>query len=149
MNAEPNPRFDRDAALRDAALRDAALGVAGPAIQGPWTRLPPLQHPAAREGQTLAKIRRNAVLDAGVLVGATVLVTLPVADMHQSLLAGIAAASLGLLIFVIRRGNDLEQLARANRKRAAHLSGKGISLKDWHAGVPLDGWAERQGNQSQ
>ncbi len=89
------------------------------------------------------RIRRRAVADAFIVILLTFLVTIPVAEAHDSLLVGIAAASVGLLYFMVRRSTDFSHIAAAVREDARRLSGKGMSLSDWRDGKPLPPWAER------
>jgi len=90
------------------------------------------------------KIRRRAIADAAFVVLVTFLVSIPVTQAHDSLLVGIATASVGLLFFMVRRSGDLARVADAVRADRLRLEGRGMSLGDWRAGKPLPNWSERR-----
>ena len=90
------------------------------------------------------RIRRRALVDAIFVVLVTFLVSTPVAQAHDSLLVGIATASVGLLFFMVRRGSDLARVADAVRADRLRLEGRSMSLADWRAGKPLPSWSERR-----
>lgn len=90
------------------------------------------------------RIRRRALADAAFVVLVTFLVSIPVAQTHDSLLVGIATASIGLLFFMVRRSSDLARVADAVRADRLRLEGKGMSLADWRAGKPMPTWSERR-----
>lgn len=89
-------------------------------------------------------LRRRALIDAAVIVGIAILVSAPAANVVDSLMIGVVAISIGMLLFVIRRGNDLTALARAGRWREDAVAGQGLTLEEWRRGAPVAPWAERR-----
>lgn len=89
------------------------------------------------------RLRRRAVAEAG-LVGLAVLLAgfVPAAPLDGLRLA-LVALSLGLLVFVIRRGRDLAALARLGEAQRTAVEARGIPLADWQAGAPLPAWHQR------
>lgn len=89
-------------------------------------------------------IRRRAWMDAALVALAAFAVSQPVAEPHASLLVGIAAVSVGILFFMVRRSRDIAHFVEGARSDAQRLSGGGISVAEWHKGAPLAPWAERR-----
>lgn len=89
------------------------------------------------------RLRRRAGLDALLVLLATSGASLWGEHSADRLLAGIFTLSLGILAFVMRRGGDVARLAQAGRWREEAVAGRGLTLSQWHAGVPLARWAER------
>jgi hypothetical protein len=90
-----------------------------------------------------ARIRRRAATDAVLVLLASTLAALPVANPHDSLLVATAAVSLGLFWFVVRRNNYVAALAREDMRRREALTGRGLRIADWHRGVALSPWEVR------
>lgn len=90
------------------------------------------------------RMRRRATIDAALLIAFLLLVCQLSGSTAELLRNAIAAAAIGMLLFVLRRGHDLAALARADRWRDDAVRGRGISLADWHAGRQLSPWAERR-----
>jgi hypothetical protein len=88
-------------------------------------------------------IRRRAAIDGVLVVTVTLAVAMPVSNAADSLAIGMAAVSIGILFFMLRRRKDFAVLARASRLREQALAGRGMSLADWAAGKPLAPWNER------
>ncbi len=89
------------------------------------------------------RLRRRAALDALLILLTTAGASLMGADSHNRLLAGLAVLSVGILLFVMRRGEDVARLVDAGRWRDEATAGRGLSIAQWHAGVPLPEWSER------
>ena len=89
-------------------------------------------------------IRRRARMDAALVALAAFAISQPVAEPHASLLVGIAAISVGILFFMVRRSRDMAHFVEAARSDARRLSGSGISVAEWHKGTPLAPWAQRR-----
>lgn len=87
-------------------------------------------------------VRRSAC-DAALILLATAGAGLLATNGHDRLLACLAVLSLGILLFVLRRGGDVAGLVAAGRWRDEAVAGRGLSLAQWHSGVPLPGWGER------
>jgi hypothetical protein len=83
------------------------------------------------------------MLDAVMILLATGSAGLLADGTHDRLLYGLATLSLGILIFVIRRSQDVTRLVAAGRWREDALAGQGLTLAQWHAGVPLPEWSRR------
>lgn len=98
----------------------------------------------ADELRRAAALRRRALVDAAVIVAIAILVSAPAANIVDSLMIGVAAISIGMLLFVIRRGNDLTALARAGRWREEAVAGRGLTLEQWRQGTAVAPWAERR-----
>jgi len=88
-------------------------------------------------------MRKRSVMDMVVIMLATGGTGLLADDAHNRLLFGLVALSLGILIFVIRRSRDVTRLVEAGRWRDDAIVGHGITLAEWHAGVPLPEWSRR------
>jgi hypothetical protein len=104
--------------------------------------------PAERRRQSdrlRRRIRRRAQVDAVILVLHSIAFSLLAPDLHDRLLYGVAALSVGILVFMIRRSHDVATLARAERWRGEMLDGRGVSLADWHRGARLPAWQARRG----
>lgn len=97
----------------------------------------------AREQALRRQMRRRAAVDAVMILLATAGASLLATDSHDKLLSGLAVLSVGILLFVIRRSGDVSRLAEAGRWREEALVGRGLSLAQWHAGVPLPEWERR------
>ncbi len=63
---------------------------------------------------------------------------------YQRLLAGTAAISIGIFLFILRRGADLERLARHDRWREKAVEGRGMPLESWRNGDVMEAWEERR-----
>lgn len=87
------------------------------------------------------RARRRARTDALLLGLATLAAGALPSDPVHSLKAAALLLSVGLMLFLWRRGRDLDAVARARARAARALDGRGISLSDWHAGRPLPGRA--------
>lgn len=96
-----------------------------------------------REGVLRRRLRRRAGIDACLILLATAGASLLAVETADRLLGGLAVLSVGILLFVIRRGHDIAHLVEAGRWREAALAGRGISIAQWHAGEPLARWNER------
>jgi len=103
------------------------------------TRLPR----GVREEELRLRIRGRAILDAILILLATGGVSLLAADSYQRLLLGLVVLSFGILLFVIRRSRDVARLIDAGRWRDEALAGQGLTLAQWHSGVPLPKWGQR------
>ncbi len=90
-------------------------------------------------GQPVRRARRRATVDALLLAAATVGAAALPADPVRGLKAAALLLAAGLLLFLWRRGRDLDAVARARADTARALKGRGLSLADWHAGRPLPG----------
>jgi hypothetical protein len=100
---------------------------------------------AQAEAAALARrIRRRSALDGAVIVLVTLLVTGIASGEHQMLLHAIGCVSIGILLFMIRRSQDVVALTRADDWRDRAVAGRGMRLADWHAGAALPGWAQRR-----
>jgi hypothetical protein len=103
----------------------------------------PLPTPKDPLASLRRRLRRRARLDL-LLAGAAVLgAGLLPADPHDGLSLALAALSIGLLLFVVRRSRDLAALASAAHAQQQALAARGISLADWQSGVPLAAWQHR------
>lgn len=110
-------------------------------------KFPPFDTIDARAAQVARRAqaaRRRAAVDFLLLIGGTFLASLAGNTAYEQLLAGTAAMSLGILVFVIRRGHDLTALARHDRWRRDAIAGRGLTLADWSAGAPLPSWEDRR-----
>lgn len=104
-----------------------------------------MENPAAQRAHQIRKrARRRATADM-LLIAATVpSVALLGADGEATLMLGVAALSIGILFFVIRRSRDAVAIARADRWRAEAVAGRGMSLEEWRAGKELAEWDDRR-----
>jgi hypothetical protein len=89
-------------------------------------------------------IRRRAVVDAAAVIIVTLAVSMPVSNPADSLAVGMAAVSVGMLLFMLRRRNDFTVLAQAARLRERAVAGRGLTVAQWAAGAPLPPWTERE-----
>lgn len=85
------------------------------------------------------RARRRAALEGGLLGLLTLAVAAAAEDPVDGLLSAALLLSAGLILFLWRRGRDLDAVARARAQAARSLDGRGLSLADWHAGRPLPG----------
>lgn len=119
-----------------------------PFTEAPFNEAPFTEAPFTEKSRAGAAQARGAKLraasDMGLMLLGTVGAALLGSTPHQQLMAGTAALSLGILIFVIRRGRDLEKLARHNRWRDEAVVGRGIPLSSWRGGTVLASWDERR-----
>lgn len=110
-------------------------------------RVPPapeLLHQRGLQASLHARMRRKAIAD-GFLLLLLVLLTCSLSDSTETLLRNIIlTAGGGIILYLLRRWQDLEALARADRWRSDALQGRGISLEDWHNGRNLAPWTERR-----
>jgi hypothetical protein len=99
----------------------------------------PLHPPAgpAEPAMLVRRARRRARTDALLLALATLAAGAVPADPARGLKAAALLLSAGLLIFLWRRGRDLDAVARARAGAQRALDGRGLSLSDWHTGRPL------------
>lgn len=101
---------------------------------------------ADKSGGT-ARIRLRAGLDAALICGTAALVAL-LAPSEGRLAAAMGALGIGILLFVLRRSSDFDELARRARRRERELEGRGLSLSEWHAGASLEPWQTRRARHS-
>ena len=102
----------------------------------------------ARRHDALARrARRRAKIDMALIALTTFGVAMVGSNVHQSLMAGSMALSLGILFYVIRRDRDLTALAGQGRWRDEALEGRGLTLEDWQRGAELAPWDARKGQQ--
>lgn len=89
-----------------------------------------------------SRIRLRAGLDAVLICGAAAFIAL-LAPAEGRLAAAMGALGVGILLFVLRRSADFDELARRARRREQKLEGRGISLSEWHSGASLEPWEKR------
>ncbi|WP_199554438.1 hypothetical protein [Sandaracinobacteroides hominis] len=99
----------------------------------------------AVQAAALKSARIRAGLDLTALLVATAVAAQLGETPYDKLLAGTAMLSVAVLVFVFRRGRDLERLALARRWREEAVQGRGIPISRWRAGEPLAGWEVRRG----
>lgn len=124
----------------DAAHTDHPEAVAGPATAPPATAP---QSPAATLGAARRRLRLRAIVDGALLALAVAAVPFLFASTLDALVATLGAGGGAVVLYMARRGNDLERFAREVRARNAGLAERGIPLSAWHAGAPLPPWEER------
>lgn len=98
------------------------------------------------QANALRSARIRAATDLLVLLLATAAASRLGETAYDHMLAATAMLSVAVLVFVFRRGRDLEQLALARRWREEAVEGRGISISRWRAGESLEGWEARRGN---
>jgi predicted MFS family arabinose efflux permease len=103
----------------------------------------PEPSPAERLAASRRRLRRRAFADAVLLLAAVIVLPLLFEDAEHAILAGIATAGAALVIFLARRDQDMNEAAQAAAAARHALDGRGISLADWHGGMALDPWSER------
>jgi len=97
-----------------------------------------------REQALSRNVRMRAVRDGGLVMLCTLGASLLATHSHDRLMAGLVVLSIGILLFMIRRSRDIARLVAASRWRDESLVGRGVSLAEWHAGVPLADWKGRK-----
>lgn len=102
-------------------------------------RQPACPLPGPPPALLVRRARRRARAEGVLLALTTVGVALCWPDPVSGLTAAALTLSAGLLLFLWRRGRDLDAVARARHAESRALEGRGISLADWHAGRPLPG----------
>lgn len=134
----PRPPGDGDAQADLGSGHPAGLSADGASAAGG------IAPAAARSHSLSGRIRRRARLDAILVMLATVAAAYLGHTTGESMMGATAALSLGVLFYVIRRDRDLSRFARHERWRDLALEGKGVTLAQWKAGLPLEPWPRRE-----
>ena len=102
---------------------------------------------AARSQLLSRRVRLRARLDAAAVAVATAGAAALGDTAEMAMMAALAALSLGILAYVIRRDRDFSRFAAHERWRERALDGKGVSLSDWKAGATPQPWPRRDSGQ--
>lgn len=96
-----------------------------------------------RRGHRVPALRRRTIFDTLLVVGIAILLSQPSALPDSSMKLAIIATSVGLLLYFVRRRNDLTELKQDMDQCDQDVSRRGISLSEWQGGAPLPPWHER------
>lgn len=96
------------------------------------------------QAQTVRRARQRALADAALLVLLIAAAMLFARNADEAFVFGLLTASAGIIVFLYRRGRDLDALSRADGWRSDAIEGRGLSLADWRSGAPLPGWKDRR-----
>ncbi len=100
--------------------------------------------PAVAMANLRRRLRWRARLDVLLVAVVAGVAALLAPDNHLALMLAISTLSIGILLIIIRRGEDAIALSRADRWRSEAVEGRGISLAEWQKGRELAGWDVRR-----
>lgn len=123
---------------------DGMAGSLAASLAGALADAPAPLPPRARADSARLTIRRRAAADAAALLALVAIAPLLADSMVDRLLVAVAAFGAAIVVYVARRGQDLERFARDARAREADIRSMGIPLSAWHGGAPLEPWDLRQ-----
>lgn len=89
------------------------------------------------------RLKLRALADAALLGAGVAAVPFLFSSTLDALVATLGAVGGAVVIYMARRGNDLERYAEEARARNERLSERGIPLSAWHEGAPLPSWEDR------